>query len=130
MGVGAAPGVGLDQPDCVVHPRPWLGANGCRRLFCHRTETLGWDWPARVPASRPPMGVATSVRSVASGLQQNRSGANGDVPMPAETCSCVRAPQRDAPLARDRSRAKLVMTAPERGRYTWPPGVWPAITNW
>ena len=27
MGVGAAPGVGLDQPDRVVHPRAWLAAS-------------------------------------------------------------------------------------------------------
>ena len=28
MGVGAAPGVGLDQPDRVVHPLAWLAATG------------------------------------------------------------------------------------------------------
>jgi len=32
-----------------------------------------------VSASRPPVGAATRVNSVASGLQQNRSGANGEV---------------------------------------------------
>ena len=116
MGVGAAPGVGLDQPDRVVHPRRVAGCESrCRGRVGHRTETVGWDWPTRVPASRPPVGAATSVSSVASGLQQNRSGANGDVPMPAETCSCMWAPHRDAPLARDRSRSQLVtMRAVER----------------
>ena len=121
MRVGAAPCVGLDQPDRVVHPRPWLAPSRaccCAHLVhrsssgaaAYRIDTLGWDWPSRAPASRPPIGAATSVSSVASGRQQNRTGAYGDVPMPAETCSCVRAPHCDAPLARERSRSQLVTT--------------------
>ena len=54
------------------------------RLF-HRTAAAGWDWVVCEPASRPPVGAATRVSSVASGRQQNRSGANGDVPIPADT---------------------------------------------
>ena len=36
VGVGAASGVSLDQPDRVVHPRPWLAASGfcCRCVHC------------------------------------------------------------------------------------------------
>ena len=57
MGVGAAPGIGLDQPDRVVHPLAWLAANGNRAAVGHRADTVGWDWPCRAPASRPPVGA-------------------------------------------------------------------------
>lgn len=71
--------------------------------------------------SRPPIGVAINVSRVASGRQQNLTGANGEVPIPAETCSRMFAPQCDAPLARERSRPQLVTSAPYNGRHSCPP---------
>ena len=49
---------------------------------------------------------------MASGGQAKRTGAYGDVPRPAETCSQVWVPQREAPRARERSMPQLVTIAP------------------
>ena len=77
-----------------------------------RTETLGCELASLPAESRPPTGAPINVSSVASGRQQNRTGANGEVPTPAETCNCMVEPQRDGPLARDRSSPQLVTSAP------------------
>src|SRR4051812_34379535 len=99
MRVGATSRVGLDQSYGVVHPLAWPAAIRDAETVGHRAETAGWDTPALAPAWPPPVGEATSVNNVASGLQQNRRGAYGEVPMPADTCSRVCAPHWDGPLA-------------------------------
>ena len=92
--------------------------------------------------------AGTSVRSVASGRHARRTGENGLVPRPAETCrnspGCDSGPSRarspwtprraspgqvDSPEARRRSRSQLVTRAPTPGRQIWPPCVCPARTR-
>ena len=92
--------------------------------------------------------AGTSVRSVASGRHARRTGENGLVPRPAETCrnspGCGSGPSRarspwtprraspgqvDSPEARRRSRSQLVTRAPTPGRQIWPPCVCPARTR-
>src|ERR1700740_2045988 len=109
MRVGAASCVGLDEPDRVVHPGSWPVADGRLR---HRNAAVEGDRCDSAEKSGPPVGAATNVSSVASGRQQNRTGWNGDVPIPADTCNCMFAPQLDGPLARERSRPPLVTSAP------------------
>src|SRR5674476_1448839 len=92
---------------------------------------------AQVPAD-----LGVSVSKVASGRQANRTGAYGEVPRPAETCSHAAsagasedgvdpAPghHRETPLARRRSRSQLVTNVPYHGRQSCPPWVWPAMTS-
>src|SRR5947209_4848145 len=105
-------GVSLDQPDRIVGPGARSVVNGDPGLLAQRAEYTGCDRPRSLCGSRPPVGAAINVNKVASGRQQNRSGANGEVPIPAETCNRMVAPQRDCPLARDRSRPELVTNAP------------------
>ena len=112
VSVGAAAGVGFDQPDRVVRPVTWQAAGRDLGPIVQLTETLGCELPSLLVESRPPTGAPINVSSVASGRQQNRTGANGEVPTPAETCNCMFEPQRDGPLARDRSSPQLVTSAP------------------
>src|ERR1700744_1305564 len=112
MGVGTATRIGLDQPDRVVAPAPRVVADRDPGPVGQRTEAVGCERLRSLAESRSPIGAAISVSRVASGRQQNRTGANGDVPIPADTCSCMLAPQRDGPLARERSRPQLVTRAP------------------
>ena len=72
------------------------------------TPTVTVDrWFAAGPDVR-----GTSSSSVASGRHENRAGAYGEVPRPAETCRRMCSPQRDAPRARERSSPQLVTIAP------------------
>ena len=112
MRVCAAVGIGLNQPDRVVGPAAWSATNCDPGRWAQRAEYVGCDRPRSRCGSRPPVGEAINVSRVASGLQQNRTGAKGEVPIPAETCNRMLAPQRDGPLARDRSRPELVTRAP------------------
>ena len=112
VGVGAAMGVGLDQPDRVVRPAAWQAARRDLGQIAQCTEAVGCERLRSLVESRSPIGVAINVSRVASGRQQNRTGANGEVPIPAETCNCMFAPQRDGPFARERSRPQLVTRAP------------------
>src|SRR5690349_22686265 len=111
MAVGAAPGIGFHQPDGLVHPVPGPAA-GDIAYGAHRADTVGCACPVWVSTAGPLVGLATRVSRVASGRQQNRTGAYGDVPMPADTCSFMSAPHCDGPLARERSRSQLVASAP------------------
>src|SRR5690625_3005000 len=98
MGVGAAPSVGLDQPDRVVGPAARMSAVGRKGQLvsgCHGADTDGCVEPRVRRESPPPVGAGTSVSRVASGRQANRTGANGEVPMPAETCRRMWAPHCD-----------------------------------
>lgn len=112
VSVGAAMGVRLDQSDRVVDPVAWSATNCDLGRRAQRAEYVGCDRPRSLCESRPPIGAAINVSRVASGLQQNRTGAYGEVPIPAETCNRMVAPHRDGPLARDRSRPELVTRAP------------------
>jgi len=62
--------------------------------------------PARPP--RPASSRGTSSSRLASGRQPKRTGAYGDVPSLAATCSRRWEPQREAPRARERSTPQLV----------------------
>ena len=61
-------------------------------------------------------GDAVNVSSVASGRQANRTGAYGDVPRPAHTCTVERLPASvshvETHRARDGSRSQLLTSAP------------------
>src|SRR6478735_3650766 len=86
----------------------------------------------------PPEGAqelfGSRVSRVASGRQNSRIGAYGEVPAPAETCNHDEplSPGRESagcrcrPLARLVSRSQLVTMAPLTGRQTCPPWVCPA----
>ena len=108
----------------------------------HSWLVLVFSWPS------PGSWAGTSVRSVASGRHARRTGENGLVPRPAETCrnspGCDSGPSRarspwtprraspgqvDSPEARRRSRSQLVTRAPTPGRQIWPPCVCPARTR-
>ena len=82
VGVGAATGVGLDQPDRVVRPASRQAADRDLGPIAQRSEAAGCERPRLLLESRPPIGVAINVSRVASGRQQNRTGANGEVPIP------------------------------------------------
>ena len=108
----------------------------------HSWLVPAFSWPS------PGSWAGTSVRSVASGRHARRTGENGLVPRPAETCrnspGCGSGPSRarsprtprraspgqvDSPEARRRSRSQLVTRAPTPGRQIWPPCVCPARTR-
>ena len=108
----------------------------------HSWLVPAFSWPS------PGSWAGTSVRSVASGRHARRTGENGLVPRPAETCrnspDCGSGPSRarspwtprraspgqvDSPEARRRSRSQLVTRAPTPGRQIWPPCVCPARTR-
>src|SRR3984893_3482633 len=109
MGVRAPPCVGLDESDRLVHPRPRLVPGRRPR---HRSAALGCARCDSSVTAGPPVGAATNVSRVYSGRKQKRTGWNGEVPIPADTCNCMLAPQLDVPLALDRSRPQLVTSAP------------------
>ena len=76
------------------------------------------------------MGEATSVSIVASGRQQNRNGAYGDVPMPADTCRAVLAPPLGRPFGAGGVQIAVGhQGALERQTQLAAVGV-PASTNW
>src|SRR5271156_305170 len=122
--------VGLDQSDRIAAPAAWSAMNCDPGRWTQRAEYVGCERPRSRYESRPPIGAAINVSRVASGRQQNRTGAYGEVPIPADTCKRMPAPHRDGPLARDRSRPELVTMAPYTGKQSCPPWVWPAITSW
>ena len=136
----------LRHTPCCSAPILAARARCCEIL---RLSPASHSW--LVPASSwpsPGSWAGTSVRSVASGRHARRTGENGLVPRPAETCrnspGCGSGPSRarspwtprraspgqvDSPEARRRSRSQLVTRAPTPGRQIWPPCVCPARTR-
>ena len=58
----------------------------------HTPNSPDWvraEWQSSRTAQPQPFGPGVSVSSVTSGGQANRYGANGDEPIPAETCSHI-----------------------------------------
>ena len=102
----------------------WLSASS-RQLVSE--ASCGSEWSSSNSALPCETGVRVS--RLASGRQQNRAGAHGEVPSPALTCNFIDVPQFDGPLTRERSRWQLVTMAPMPGRQSCPPCVWPAITR-
>jgi len=87
-------------------------APACKTLKVVQTLKLAPDGGSKQLLYQSGLALPPGRFSAKVVVRENRTGAVGEVPRPAETCRRIWAPQREAPRARERSRPQLVTIAP------------------